>query len=283
MNDALPTDPEATRFGGVVEPAAQPTPATDSGARKIELAVMSHRGGRSYNEDACGHWHSEQRLCCVVADGAGGHGGGDVASKLVVSHIIDQASSAPLARADEVHDLLLDTNAQLRRHQSESEQTRDMHSTVVALFVDMAHQEALWGHAGDSRLYLFREGQMLLHTRDHSVVQSLVDAGMLGPEQIRTHPRRSELQSALGSRPEHLLVSTASTPWQLRGGDAFLLCTDGLWEYVDEAEMCASLARAADPTAWLASLEELVLLHANASGKTAHDNFSGIAVWIGRR
>ncbi len=283
MNDALPTDPEATRFGGVVAPAPEPLPAIDPDARKIELAVMSHRGGRSYNEDACGHWHSEQRLCCVVADGAGGHGGGDVASKLVVSHIIDQASSAPLARADEVHDLLLDTNAQLRRHQSESEANRDMHSTVVALFIDMAHQEALWGHAGDSRLYLFREGQMLLHTRDHSVVQSLVDAGMLGPEQIRTHPRRSELQSALGSRPEHLLVSTASTPWQLRGGDAFLLCTDGLWEYVDEAEMCASLARAADPTAWLARLGELVLLHANASGKTAHDNFSGIAVWIGRR
>jgi serine/threonine protein phosphatase PrpC len=253
----------------------------DSPGRQIEFAILSRPGGRSSNEDACGHWHSEQRLCCVVADGAGGHGGGDCASKLVVRHILEQASLAPLARADEVQDLLIDTNAQLRRHQSGSDRTRDMHSTVVALFVDLAGQEALWGHAGDSRLYLFRDGVMLAHTRDHSVVQSMVDAGLLMPEQMRTHPRRSELNSALGCLPEELLVSIAAHPWTLKPHDAFLLCTDGLWEFVDEAEMCASLSRAADPAAWLAKLEELVLLHASEAGKTGHDNFSGIAVWVG--
>ncbi|MGZ8254152.1 MAG: PP2C family protein-serine/threonine phosphatase [Burkholderiaceae bacterium] len=249
--------------------------------RPVELAVLSRPGGRATNQDACGHWHSEDRLCCVVADGAGGHGGGDVAAKLVVSHIIDQASLAPLARADEVQDLLIDANAHLRRHQSDSDRTKDMHSTVVALFVDLTSQEALWGHAGDSRLYLFRDGLMLSQTRDHSVVQLMADAGLLMPEQMRTHPRRSELQSALGSAPEDLLVSTVAHPWSLRPRDVFLLCTDGLWEYVDEAEMCASLSRATDPGAWLAKLEELVLLHAAESGKTGHDNFSGIAVWVG--
>jgi serine/threonine protein phosphatase PrpC len=248
--------------------------------RQIDVAILSRPGGRTTNEDACGHWHSEQRLCCVVADGAGGHGGGDVASKLVVRHIIDQAALAPLARTDEVEDLLIDTNAQLRRHQSESDSSKDMHSTVVALFVDLTCQEALWGHAGDSRLYFFRDGQVHSHTRDHSVVQSMVDAGMLMPEQMRSHPRRSELQSALGCRPEELLVSTTDHAWTLKPRDAFLLCTDGLWEYVDEAEMCDSLNRANDPTAWLATLEELVLSHAAASGKTRHDNFSGIAVWV---
>lgn len=249
--------------------------------RQVELAVLSRQGGRSSNQDACGHWHSDERLCCVVADGAGGHGGGDVASKLVVRHIIDQSSLAPLARADEVQDLLIDTNAQLRRHQSQSQRTQDMHSTVVALFVDLGCGEALWGHAGDSRLYLFRDGAMLSHTRDHSVVQAMVDAGLLMPEQVRTHPRRGELQSALGSLPEDLLVSIATKPWPLKPRDVFLLCTDGLWEYVDEAEMCASLGRAADPTAWLSNLEQLVLRHATERGKTGHDNFSAIAVWIG--
>jgi serine/threonine protein phosphatase PrpC len=249
--------------------------------RELEFAILSRQGGRSVNEDACGHWRSEQRLCCVVADGAGGHGGGDVASKLVVRHIIDQASLAPLARTDEVEDLLIDTNVQLRRHQSQSDSTRDMHSTVVALFVDLESREALWGHAGDSRLYLFRDGLMLSHTRDHSAVQAMVDAGLLMPEQMRSHPRRGELQSALGCRPEDLLVSTASQPWMLKANDVFLLCTDGLWEYVNEAEMCASLSRAADPGAWLAKLEELVLTHAAESGKSGHDNFSAIAVWVG--
>jgi PPM family protein phosphatase len=62
-----------------------------------------------------------------------------------------------------------------------------------------------------------------------------------------------------------------------------MLCTDGLWEYVNEAEMCASLNRAPDPKAWLAQLEQLVLHHAAASGKTGHDNFSAITVWVGKR
>jgi serine/threonine protein phosphatase PrpC len=257
----------------------QPRADHDS-TRQIELAVLSHQGGRASNQDACGHWHADQRLCCVVADGAGGHGGGDVAARLVVRHIVDQSSLAPLARADEVKDLLIDTNAQVRRHQNESDATRDMHSTVVALFIDLGCQEALWGHAGDSRLYLFRDGAVLSLTRDHSMVQAMVDAGLLMPEQMRTHPRRSELQSALGSRPEDLLVSIAAGPWPLKPRDVFLLCTDGLWEYVDEAEMCASLNAATDATAWLATLEQLVLLHAAEGGKTGHDNFSGIAVWV---
>ena len=270
---------------------AQPSgamPLDDRGAGAvhlpaIELAILSKQGGRDYNEDACGHWHSDTHLCCVVADGAGGHGGGDIASRLAVKHILEQMAAAPLTSVDEVHDLLLDTNASVRRHRADGEAQRHMHSTVVALFIDLQRAEALWGHAGDSRLYLFRDGQMLAHTRDHSLVQTLVDAGLLSPDQTRTHPRRSELQSALGTDPEQFLLSTASRPWSLQAGDVFMLCTDGLWEFVNEAEMCASLNRAANPKAWLDQLEQLVLHHAAATGKTGHDNFSAITVWVGQR
>ena len=156
-----------------------------------------------------------------------------------------------------------------------------MHTTVVGLFIDLARAEALWGHAGDSRLYLFREGRLLLHTRDHSVVQSMVDAGVLTPDQMRTHPRRSELLSALGSAPEHLHLSTQPALYPLLPGDVFLLCTDGLWEYVEEGELCETLQRAEHPQAWLAELEQRVLRNAAAQQKTSHDNFSGIAVWVG--
>jgi serine/threonine protein phosphatase PrpC len=248
----------------------------------VALAILSRVGGRSHNEDACGHWHSERHLCCVVADGAGGHGGGDIASRLAVRHIIEQFAAAPLARPDEVHDLLLDTNATVIRHRADGPEQAHMHTTVVSLFIDLEQGQALWGHAGDSRMYLFRGGQMLAHTQDHSVVQSLVAAGLLQPEQMRTHPRRSELLSALGSAPEHLHITTATKPWNLRDGDVFLLCTDGLWEYVNEVELSASLARAADPPAWLAALEQLVLRHAGEAGKATHDNFSAITVWIGK-
>lgn len=246
----------------------------------VQLAILSRPGGRDYNEDACGHWHSDAQLCCVVADGAGGHGGGEVASRQAVRHILEQVADAPLATSEEVRDLIFDTNASVRSHRADAPELAQMHTTVVALFIDLQRGQAVWGHAGDSRLYLFRDGQMLSHTRDHSVVQALVDAGLLTPEQTRTHPRRSELQSALGTEPEHLLVSVSSRPWTLRPGDAFLLCTDGLWEYVDEASMCASLSRAADPPAWLAQLERTVLDRARAAGKLSHDNFSAIAILV---
>ena len=256
---------------------------SDAGALTIELAILSRPGGREYNEDACGHWHSDRHICCVVADGVGGHGGGDVASRLAVQHLITQYSSAPLGQPEEVQELLRDTNVAVIRHRESdgSPQLADMHSTVVALFVELETGRALWGHVGDSRLYLFRDDQMLAHTRDHSFVQSLVDAGMLSSEQLRNHPKRSELLSALGTDPEQLLVTASAKPWSLQPGDVFLLCTDGLWEYVDEAEMCSSLARADDAQLWVNALEALVLKNAAAQGKRNHDNFSAISIWFG--
>jgi serine/threonine protein phosphatase PrpC len=252
------------------------------GLPQIELAILSRPGGREYNEDACGHWHSGDHLCCVVADGAGGHGGGDIAARLAVRHIIEQFAAAPLATPEQVNDLLVGTNAEVIRHRADGEAQRQMHSTVVGLFIDLDRGEALWGHAGDSRLYVFRDGAMLAHTRDHSLVQSLVEAGVLTPDQMRTHPRRSELHSALGTEAEDLRVTTLTRPWQLLAGDVFLLCTDGLWEYVEDAQMCETLHQVADPSAWLTALEQLVLRNAEAANKPRHDNFSGVAVWIGQ-
>ena len=258
-----------------------PLPLADEAlapALQLELAILSRQGGRDYNEDACGHWHSNERLCCVVADGAGGHGGGDIASRLVVRYIIERCGQAPVDSAEAVHALIVDANRELLAQRVPDSVRQDMHTTVVALFVDLARGRALWGHAGDSRLYAFRDGALALHTRDHSLVQSLVDAGMLAPEGLRTHPQRSELLSALGTQDDELQVAASESPWPLQAGDVFLLCTDGLWEYVDDAELQDSLAGAFDPDAWLAELEARVLR--NAAHKPRHDNFSALAVWI---
>jgi serine/threonine protein phosphatase PrpC len=248
---------------------------------QLELAILSKRGGRSYNEDACGHWHSDSHLCCVVADGAGGHGGGDKASKLAVQHMISGYAAAPTSSPEAIERLVRQTNQSIIAHRDDDPAQSQMHSTVVSLFIDLDAQTASWGHCGDSRLYGFRDGRIEAQTRDHSLVQSLVDSGMLSPAKMRTHAQRSELLSALGTTDDELMVSVVEQPWPLHAGDVFLLCTDGLWEYVDEAEMSASLARAHDPSAWLASLEQMVLRNAIALGKTGHDNFSGVAVWYG--
>jgi len=117
-------------------------------------------------------------------------------------------------------------------------------------------------------------------TRDHSTVQSLLEAGALEPAQVQGHPRRSELLSALGSPSELLRLDAAARPWPLHAGDVFLLCTDGLWDYVDDDELCAGLQTATHPRAWLAWLEKRVLRNAARRGAAGHDNFSGVSVWV---
>ncbi|MDE3011935.1 MAG: serine/threonine-protein phosphatase [Pseudomonadota bacterium] len=247
----------------------------------IELAILSRQGGRDHNEDACGHWHSDSHLCCVVADGAGGHGGGDIASRTAVQFVIESYARHPFATPDEVEAQLRATNDEVIRHRADGEAQRNMYTTLVMLGIDFDQREAVWGHAGDSRLYLFRHGRQLLHSVDHSVVQGLVDAGLLAPEQMREHPRRSELYSALGTAPEDLRTSVSGTPHRLQAGDVFLLCTDGVWEHVDDAELGASLVQSPSATAWLAQIEQRVLANARSAGKTRHDNFSAVAIWIG--
>lgn len=247
------------------------------GQLQLDLAIISRQGGRHYNEDACGHWHSDHHLCCVVADGAGGHGGGDIASKLAVRTIIERNAQDPVSSGASVHELILHTNRTIREHQQQGGKQEHMHSTVVSLFIELDTQTALWGHVGDSRLYVFRRSQLRTQTRDHSLVQSLVDGGLLRPDQMRTHSQRSELLCALGSSEGDLHIGVSQDAWVMAAGDVFLLCTDGLWEYVDEQVLQETLAQARDPREWLATLEALVLR--NAAHKPSHDNFSALTVW----
>lgn len=245
----------------------------------MELATLSRRGGRNYNEDACGHWHSDSHLCCVVADGAGGHGGGDKASKIAVQFILGGFAASPQSSVEAIEQIIVDTNRSIIQHRADDRALQNMHSTVVALFVDLERSVGAWGHCGDSRLYVFRGGRVAARTRDHSLVQSLVDGGMLSAADMRTHPQRSELLSALGVGEEDLTISVSTQPWSVEPGDVFLLCTDGLWEYVEDAQMEGALVQSASPLAWLHTLEQNVLQ--GAAHKPRHDNFTALAVWVG--
>jgi serine/threonine protein phosphatase PrpC len=245
---------------------------------EMELATLSRRGGRSYNEDACGHWHSDSHLCCVVADGAGGHGGGDKASKIAVQSILSAYAAAPEISVDAIERTIVQTNRSIIAHRADDRSLQNMHSTVVSLFMDLDLNAAAWGHCGDSRLYVFRGGRIVARTRDHSLVQSLVDGGLLAAEAMRSHPQRSELLSALGVGEEDLQISVSPQPWQVEAGDVFLLCTDGLWEYVEDVQLEQALNGAVSPNAWLHALEQQVLQR--ASHKPRHDNFTALTVWV---
>jgi serine/threonine protein phosphatase PrpC len=244
---------------------------------QFDVALLTDRGGRHYNEDACGHWQSDRALCCVLADGAGGHGGGDIASRLAVRELIGRFAQTPPTDAADLAGLVHQLNDALLAQRLPGTPQQDMHSTVVCLVLDVVAQRACWAHVGDSRLYWFRAGQLLTRTRDHSLVQGLIDAGMLAEADVRSHPQRSELRSALGVANDQLEVGSTDGLDAVASGDVFLLCTDGLWEYVEDAAMQASLQAAAAPQDWLDALAAAV--KHGARDKASHDNFTALTVW----
>lgn len=243
----------------------------------LEVALLTDRGGRNYNEDACGHWHSERQLCCVLADGAGGHGGGDIASRLAVQELISRFASQPTRDGESLGALVRLTNDALIGQREPGTPKADMHSTAVCLVIDFVDHLAHWAHAGDSRMYWLRDGRVHQRTRDHSLVQALVDAGVIKEADMQGHPKRSELRSALGIPAGQLLVSSAEGSGPVQAGDVFMLCTDGLWEYVDDATLERTLAASATPRAWLDALSAVVI--AAAGHKSSHDNFTALVVW----
>jgi len=243
----------------------------------LEVALLSEQGGRTYNEDACGHWHSDSQLCCVLADGAGGHGGGHIASRVVVESLLNGFAAQPSHDGSSLERLVRGANRAVRNARVPDSERAEMYSTAVSLVIDFVHHQAHWAHAGDSRLYWFRHGRIVERTHDHSLVQALVDAGMLQPEQMRSHPKRSELRSALGTDDHELEVSASGAPRALQPGDVFLLCTDGVWEHLDDSVLEATLQQSPTPHAWLAALEDQVT--EAVRDKRSHDNFTALAVW----
>jgi serine/threonine protein phosphatase PrpC len=152
----------------------------------------------------------------------------------------------------------------------------DMHATAAVLLIDAQTGQAVWAHVGDTRIYLFRQRKIALQTRDHSLVQQLVDAGYGSEEIIRTHPQRNMLTSAIGSGDE-LTISVSGTPVQVEEGDLFLICTDGWWEYVEERVMEEMLEDASSAEEWLQIMQRRV----ETSAKENADNYTAVAVQVG--
>lgn len=201
--------------------------------------VATHVGTvRKHNEDSfvdrgdLGLW--------AVADGAGGHARGDVASRMVADALNgvppDLSATEMLA---EVRQRMTDTNAALRLAESGAAISA---STVVILIARHDHFACLW--AGDSRAYLLRDGVMTQVTRDHSLVQELVDAGHISAEEAETHPNANVITRAIGSDDELELDKVTD---RLLPGDRFLLCSDGLCKTLPEALLGRLLATPVGP------------------------------------
>ena len=198
---------------------------------------------RSGNEDS----HLRGRTVFAVADGLGGHQGGEVASAMAVEPLAALDGRA-FADADEAAEALTAAiraanQAILQRGRSDPE-LWGMGTTVTAAAV--AHDRVLQlAHVGDSRAYLLRKGAPLRQlTTDHTVVAEAVERGLLTRQQAAIHPQRGVVTRAVGLDPDVLV--DLPEPLELEPGDQVLLCSDGLTEVVDDDQIAAVLADQAD-------------------------------------
>lgn len=242
---------------------------------EIEIVTLSMQGGRSYNEDVFGQWSDGRFLACLVADGAGGHGGGDVAASIVRSSVLGGFAAAPGLDAEGLRCLLEQANRDVVARQAEGGELAAMRSTVVLAAIDLHENAVVWAHSGDSRAYLFRGGAPVARTVDHSLVQQMVAGGMIDEEAARLHPKRNMLLSALGS-PESLPEITVSECMPLAVDDVLLLCTDGVWEPLGDACLCETLQASPDPSRWVEQLDAEI----RARAKPGHDNYTAVALWL---
>ena len=233
----------------------------------LQTANYTDCGGRPYNEDSCRTVSGQKELCLVVADGLGGHGGGELASSTAADRICRSWNGHP------------DALALVERIQQASKAVLEMQTPTCAMkttavVLEIENDKAVWAHVGDSRLYHFYNGKIVHQTRDHSVAQMSVLLGDITPDQIRFHPDRSRVLRALGQEGRLKVDSKEQT--LEKGRHAFLLCTDGFWEYVFENEMEADLRRAENPDIWLKLMRERLTERIPAD----NDNNTAAAVWL---
>ncbi len=200
----------------------------------------------------------------VVADGAGGHGSGDVASNAIVAamQVIPPGLSAAELLA-QVRLRLTAVHQELQEEAARRGPGRILASTVVVMLARGEHFAMLW--AGDSRAYLLRQGALSRVTKDHSLVQELVDQGTLSEDEAESHPQANVITRAIGAQGELELDKVSG---RIIEGDRYLLCTDGLFKTMAEAEIVAMLTDGADVQA----------IVTEAVGRGARDNVSAIGV-----
>jgi protein phosphatase len=232
-------------------------------------AAGSHVGKvRANNQDS---GYAGEHLF-VVADGMGGHAGGDVASALAIQSIahIDRAFDTASDAAAALRDALLEANQELAETVFEHPELAGM-GTTVSGFVRVGDRLAL-AHIGDSRVYRWRDGTLTQMTKDHTFVQRLVDSGRITAEEAAVHPRRSVLMRVLGDvelSPE-IDIEVLDT----RPGDRWVLCSDGLSGFVEEERIGELLDENPDASAAVDALIEESLDHG------APDNVTVVVVGI---
>ncbi len=235
---------------------------------KFSVFQLSRIGGRAMNEDRMGYCYTRESGLFVLADGMGGHPEGEVAAQLALDTIsaLYQKEAKPLVGnpAEFLASAVLAAHHRIIRHAAQKGMLDTPRTTLVAAIVQGA--SASWVHCGDSRLYLVRNGQMLMRTRDHSFLEQ-ERAGLKALDPVN----RNILFTCLGS-PARPTLEIAG-PFALQQGDKLMLCSDGLWGTLSDAEIVAQLSVQPVSTAVPALVESALL-----AGGEHSDNVTVLAM-----
>lgn len=245
---------------------------------KFTIYQNSRQGPRPYNEDRLAYSYSKDALLMVVADGLGGHRHGEVAAQLAVKSLTDGFQNLAIPTLPnpakfleehllQVHDAI--DSLTLGNDLSDSPRT-----TVVAAILQ--DDKLFTAHIGDSRLYHFRNGQLIFRTEDHSIVQMLYRKGQLRFEDMANHPDLHKIYNCLGG--EKMPDIAQSGPRELIDGDVIFLCTDGIWTAVNDHD----IAKLLHAGGILDSVPTLLNIAEAVSGDHG-DNMSAIGLQWGDR
>ncbi|MBE0613402.1 MAG: serine/threonine-protein phosphatase [Burkholderiales bacterium] len=201
---------------------------------QFSIYQESRRGARKSNQDRIAYCYSRDALLMLVADGMGGHLHGERAAQIAMLHITEafrrEAAPGLSDPASFLHRTLTDAHRAIVRNAEESGLPESPRTTCVACVVQ--DNTAFWAHAGDSRLYYIRDGKVLARTKDHSLVQQLIDSGRIREEAVAAHPDRNRIFNCLGSQRLPRVDLSGEMP--LSAGDTLILCSDGLWGPLSE-------------------------------------------------
>ncbi len=244
---------------------------------KLDAYLYTNPGGRSYNEDSA-DWRAEGGDgIFLLADGLGGHLGGEQASALVVRSMLaswkeEQGELSPEDCRQWLAENIRIANLDLL--DAQEREKNSMKSTVVALV--LKEGRAAWAHVGDSRLYYYNDGHIRQVTRDHSVTYKKYLAGEISRDQINFDEDRSSLLRVVGDEARCLPESGEPEGGLVWPGDAFLLCSDGFWEYIFEEEILIDLLKSDTPETWA----ELMLVRALPRIRPGSDNLTLLTVFV---
>lgn len=240
---------------------------------KFSVFQVSRQGGRPKNEDRMGYCYTRESALFILADGMGGHPDGDVAAQLALQTVAQrfqrEAQPQVPCPATFLGAALVAAHHAILRHARERELPDPPRTTLVAALVQ--GNALTWIHCGDSRLYLVRDGRLLARTRDHSYLAHHVHAAGAASGHRDAPIHRNVLFTCLGS-PFTPIHDTAG-PAPLRRGDKFLLCSDGLWDSLDDDRIVERLSAMAVAEAVPVLAEEALRI-----GGPGGDNVTLIAV-----